>query len=466
MRRPFVLLAVAALAGCQEYQYTPVGRCVLQPGSASIATVAATDLLFVVDDSHSMSPIQASLASNLGTFINRLAQKQQDRVRQGKDPFDVHIAVTSTSVLVNRNTGEIATHYYNYVTGYCTPGVLKANGDPYPGGSFLAAASNPTMLSFTKDLDWGHSATDPTIQRLITMFKQNVQVGDCGANQEMPFEAARQAVIKGVSGAQGVGWPHANSKLALVFVGNEDDCSTPPANQGGLVWDGGQAGIDNCKADAQNDPPLHGLTPYRQYLDFLTGLGRPLSVAFVRPGFQDCVVDDTHPYIPGTRMQKLSTALSNSGANVIEASVCGSFATSLESIADGLQPPDRLRLPTTPAAGQVTRVVIQSEAGETTHVCEGPDPAREWWFIDCDATPPVPLAADRTAGCIELKVGGACQPQPGQKLVAEYLGRVPASGCSTSGDCATALGGAAGEWSCQGASNQQKGTCVCSGSSR
>lgn len=464
MRRALALAALAALTACQDYQFSPVGRCLLHPGRVSVATMSAVDILFVVDDSLSMDEYQNNLASNLGTFINRLAQKQQDRVRSGREPFDIHIAVTSTSVLVNRynqGTGgsEVVTRYYNFVNNdprNCTPGVLKANGDPYPAGAFVAKGSNPKVISFTKNLNWSAGSSDPTIAGLIERFKENVKVGSCGANQEMPFAAAKLAIEKARDGDQDAAWLHDNAKLAIIFMGNEDDCSTKAATDGGLVWDS-QASTDACRLD-----PGHQLTPWTDYRDFLVGLGRPVASAFVRPGYDDCTSKGLGP---GTRMHDLADALNKvgNGTSASEASVCSSsFATALEAIADALPPPDHLTLKTTPAASEIMRLQVLQPDGSSVHVCEGPDSAKEWWFVDCSSNQA--LAPGAIGTCIQLKSAGGCEPQPGQVLVAEYMARVPSEGCSVDTDCSKALGGQAKDWTCHKASSSQTvGTCICKG---
>lgn len=324
----------------------------------------------MVDDSFSMDEIQVRLAGNLRTLIERVAARQRERMAAGKEPFDLYIAVTSTSVLVNRYAlpggvagscdagvcsissptfgapysyactpglcADIVTRYYNSrgvtanVPGAtCSPGVMKADGDLFPAGDFVAAGTNPKMLAFTRELDWTNASTDPAIYELVGRFRDNVRVGSCGSNQEMPFEAARRAIAKGLAGEQGAVWPHQNSRIGVVFISDEDDCSTRPADQGGLVWDESGA-QESCRADAARETPL-GLTPNAEYVSYFTGLGRPFSAAFVRPGFGDCV--GTVANRPGTRMKALASALTAAGAGVVEASVCGDFGGTLAQIA-------------------------------------------------------------------------------------------------------------------------------------
>ncbi len=158
---PRRILALAALAaavalgawGCQDYNFNPVGSCIIQPGQrqVSLAGTATADILFVVDDSGSMDSKQQALAQNFSTFIDALANAQKARVSAGLQPFEFHIAVT-TSSLFQYDTS-FRTTYPPFGGLPCTPGTAVENG-PYPRGNFVAAGSNLKVLHFTKDLGW------------------------------------------------------------------------------------------------------------------------------------------------------------------------------------------------------------------------------------------------------------------------------------------------------------------------
>ncbi|HEX7487379.1 MAG TPA: hypothetical protein VF341_00610, partial [Anaeromyxobacteraceae bacterium] len=100
LRRSLALLVLCTLAGCQDYNFNPVGKCVIQPGSARIklGSLGTADLLFVIDDSGSMAPEQASLARNFGSFIAALKTLQAARAADKLDPFEFHVAITTSSV--------------------------------------------------------------------------------------------------------------------------------------------------------------------------------------------------------------------------------------------------------------------------------------------------------------------------------------------------------------------------------
>src|SRR5512143_3625060 len=99
-------LAVLA-AGCQDYNFNPVGHCFIQPGTERVplSNISSADVLFVVDDSGSMGGEQAKLASNFTYFIDNLDASNAARAAAGLLPFDFHIAVTTTSVFWNFQTG-------------------------------------------------------------------------------------------------------------------------------------------------------------------------------------------------------------------------------------------------------------------------------------------------------------------------------------------------------------------------
>src|SRR5512133_2052990 len=93
-------------AGCQDYNFNPVGHCLIQPGSkrVTLSNISSADVLFVVDDSGSMGGEQAKLGTNFTGFIGNLDAANAARAAAGLQPFDFHIAVTSTSVFWNYQT--------------------------------------------------------------------------------------------------------------------------------------------------------------------------------------------------------------------------------------------------------------------------------------------------------------------------------------------------------------------------
>jgi hypothetical protein len=279
-RRSIVGLALLLLAGCQDYKFNPVGKCIVQTGSERIqlSSVSTADILFVVDDSGSMLSEQKRLADNFGSFINALAQTQAQRAAIGLEPLEFHLAITTSSVFEayqalapaggtpplcgqpTAGTCNISPTYSSWTAPYTyactTPGAgcidlidqywpacsagqfgQGVQGQKYPAGNFMAAPlvtspTNPRVLHFTKDLawqTWGTANQDPAITKLISQFQQNISVGACGSGMEQHFQGGRLAVEKALAGTQpGVTageWPHPGELLVVVWVGDEVDCS-------------------------------------------------------------------------------------------------------------------------------------------------------------------------------------------------------------------------------------------------
>jgi hypothetical protein len=316
------LAALVTLAGCQDYNFNPVGKCVIQPGSArvQVANISAADILFVVDDSGSMAAQQASLARNFDAFITALTGVQESRKARGLEPFEFHIAVSTSSVfeawqasgapsctanqcsIQSPTLGWTAPYTYActgngpcpdvvdkyYFTGGCALPGVGAAGNPYPAGDFVRVGANPRVLHFTKDLFDGTAGAAARLQSLADQFRSNIQVGICGSGMEQHLEAGRLAVQKAIAGTQpGVArdeWPHPNAKMVVVFVGDEDDCSNPKStdpNRTLFFLSGNTPGNDVCTQDAVKPAGQQKLIPVSQYADFFTGLNRSFSAAFI-----------------------------------------------------------------------------------------------------------------------------------------------------------------------------------------
>src|SRR5919197_6449562 len=100
LRRSIAARNLVFLAACQDYNFNPVGKCIIQPGASRIqlSSLSVADILFVIDDSGSMAPEQASLADNFNKFIDALARTQADRAQTGLEPLEFHIAITTSAI--------------------------------------------------------------------------------------------------------------------------------------------------------------------------------------------------------------------------------------------------------------------------------------------------------------------------------------------------------------------------------
>ncbi|HEY6005326.1 MAG TPA: hypothetical protein VIV57_20770 [Anaeromyxobacter sp.] len=213
-RSAAVLLALALLprCACDTVPSDAVQKC-------STAQVFAghvkTDILFVIDDSGSMSQEQANLSANLGAFIDRLATLPiQD---------DYQIGVTTTDV-DDFGGGT------NFTTG---PEV----GNPYPRGAIVAITQNGSGIGQAGDLvynpasfpstnGWGGNRILPKgSPTLIQDFKANVLVGIAGSGKEQPFRAVKMALTDRILDGTNAGFLRPGAALAIIFASDEDDCS-------------------------------------------------------------------------------------------------------------------------------------------------------------------------------------------------------------------------------------------------
>jgi len=500
--------AVAVVAGCQSYNFNPLGSCIIQPGAKQVQFIdqgGPSDILFVVDDSGSTDSKQQALAQNFGTFIELLAKAQAARVAQGQEPFEFHIAVTTSSIFEADSSTSIRQNYPSSFSG-CTQGVATA-GAPYPDGSFVAYKTNPKVIHFTKDLPWSTwtpsaPASDPIQQRIQwfvgtcsgsgcgsgggTYAGGNVEVGSCGSGEEQHLEAGRLAIQRMINSKQGVspGQPadvgageflHDGAKLIVVWVGDEDDCSNPlsgsatPSQPAGPLVLSGSPGSDSCVADKgkpanqQVEYPIDG-----RYRAFFEGLGRSFGAAFIVSATCSngtCTAatcsgpNGQNGYAAGVRFLQLASDFRADGYSVVEGSVCDPFGATLTAIATLVLPPDLLQLQSTPAANEVTLVRILNASGvpqggvcrqETTPgAVTNTLTAGDWWFMNCaDANRPPAVVATPTE-CIYINHdSGNCNVTSGESYSAEYLGVIPPGGCpnptttyAPSQACATSLAG-------------------------
>jgi len=342
LRRSLAVLVLCLVAGCQEYNFNPVGRCVIQPGTTRVAAQGASvaDVLFVVDDSGSMAPQQASLARNFQAFIDALTAAQNDRKAKGVDPFEFHIAITTSSIFEawqasgapkcgspSANTCNIQNPTFSWRLAYnyqcTTPGLdcpdlipqyhnfsgciagVGVDKAAYPAGDFVAGSGNPRVLHFTKDLFDGSPASATALQALVAQFQRNIAVGTCGSGMEQHLEAGRLAVQKAFAGTQpGITageWPHPGAKMVVVWVGDEDDCSNPktdppdPTKTLYFTPTKQSPGNDVCTDEANpliTDPARSRLFKVSDYASFFTGLNRPFSAAFIYSADPSSCADD------------------------------------------------------------------------------------------------------------------------------------------------------------------------------
>jgi hypothetical protein len=227
------------------------------------------DILFVIDNSPSMMPLQEALAYNIPRFLSKI----------DATGADYHVAITTTDVGGQPPTGA----YEPFRLGSCNTrngddGVMQATACA-SRGNLSAPARNvcarlcpdpkyvPTdgsrFISKTgmKSNVPSDFQVDPLTGRTVDFgpanaFKCMAVVGDIGCGVEAPLEAAKRALDGHALENQGFLRP--NSLLAVIFITDEDDCSAQDAMRGTL-WTPSR----DCSAADPNAPAECFNTNYR-----------------------------------------------------------------------------------------------------------------------------------------------------------------------------------------------------------
>jgi hypothetical protein len=212
MRARTALLAslLAAFTGCA---CDTVPSDAIEECSATqvVPGAVTTDILFVIDDSGSMSEEQTTLRAGLAAFIQALDASPIAN--------DFQIGVTTTSV-VDFDTAD----------------------DGVSGGDLVA----PGIMR----------ASDAN---LVSDFQAAVLVGTGGPGREQPFTAARRAIEKSVAGGANEGFLRPGAELAVIFLSDEDDCS------------GAAALANNTACRTQRTASPSSLVPVGEFASFLSG---------------------------------------------------------------------------------------------------------------------------------------------------------------------------------------------------
>jgi hypothetical protein len=231
------------------------------------------DILFVVDDSFSMDAEQRSLVDNFPRFMEVL------EAIEGGLP-DVHIGVISTDV----GTGGSSPH-------------CDAQGDDgglhgSPGASCQVSPPGGNFIIDVTAEDGARERNYPDGQTLADTFSCIAELGTSGCAFEQPLESMRRALDGGNPGNNG--FLRENAYLAVVFITDEDDCSTADnelfsADQDVLDAEIGRRGSfrcwqhgvvcepdeplsegakSNCRV-REDSPFMYGV---QEYVDFIKGL--------------------------------------------------------------------------------------------------------------------------------------------------------------------------------------------------
>ncbi|MCB9667612.1 MAG: hypothetical protein H6715_05805 [Myxococcales bacterium] len=257
MTRGAIILAYAAMAfaltACVDRELKPLTPCTLLGTGISIRQnpTNKVDLLFVVDNSLSMSDEQVELANKLKRMIDVLStgdlEPDDDQVVQSFTPVeDLHVGVISTDMGGGGSCSELG-----------DDGVLRTN----PAGGAGCDPNYPAFLSFSCN-DTGECT--PTQAKLSQDVSCMVQLGTAGCNNEQQLESVLKALSNpeteepitfltgeghGGTGGVNAGFLRDNTVLAVIVLTDEDDCSARDTG----IFAPGNPEDDNRYLTAEND---------------------------------------------------------------------------------------------------------------------------------------------------------------------------------------------------------------------
>ncbi|MBK6691536.1 MAG: hypothetical protein IPG50_04940 [Myxococcales bacterium] len=259
------------------------------PPDAGAGVCQKMDILFVIDDSGSMSEEQAGLVQSFPAFVSVLDSFKV----QGGGLLDYRVAVTTTGRDVT----------YSLKT---TP--------PMP--EFVIPMNQKGMNGVLRqDCGMSRRWIERGDANVASTFGCVAHVGTTGPGVEMPLLAAELALGDRVKDGTNAGFLRDDALLAIVFITDEEDCSRRDNDFIELN--------DMCEVASPNViAPAH----FVQFLDATKkGAGRWAAAAIAGPGVCQSAFGSAY------EAARLKEFVSLAGPSAVFSSICaGSFANALE----------------------------------------------------------------------------------------------------------------------------------------
>lgn len=239
------------------------------------------DVLWIIDNSGSMSTSQSKLTSNFSSFISRFKQKQ----------YDFNMAVNGTDAWQG---------LFVFDPDQSANKLLRDGADCEKGNTVVHTHSQQFVLN------------NETVD-IQNVFIQNATLSICGTGNER----ALQSIEATLDEVKNEGFRRPGAYLAIIIVADEDDLSSILKDK---VTDGDYA-----------DPNLIPVDHYVKYLNGLMGKGN-YSVSTIAIDTPECKAEkETDGFIRsiGTRMFELAELTGG-----VKASLCSDFGTTLNLISD------------------------------------------------------------------------------------------------------------------------------------
>lgn len=207
-------LAAPALWACTSHRLvpSPSQRSGVEQRRITERVTAKLDLLFVVDNSLSMEPLQTKMLARLPDFMEVLQNAP------GGLP-DLHVAVVSTSMGSGAATNVARCELsQDGKFHFAARPARDATTCPVPmnGAHFIRVGANGSNIGAPSNI--------------ATVFQCIAFLGDQGCGFEQPLESMMRALQKAgdPNDPDNAGFLRPDASLAIVIIANEDDCSVPP----------------------------------------------------------------------------------------------------------------------------------------------------------------------------------------------------------------------------------------------
>ena len=169
------------------------------------------DILFMVDNSKAMAPLQRQLLAGFDAFLNTL-----DNIPGGTP--DLHVGVISSDMGAGDGSFESCDASggdrgrLQFMAGTDCPFM------GFEGGARFIAMSEPN----------GMPVTNFGAVPLATAFGCLARLGESGCGFEQPFAAVKHALDPELTPPENLGFLRRGASLAVIMITNEDDCSASP----------------------------------------------------------------------------------------------------------------------------------------------------------------------------------------------------------------------------------------------
>lgn len=286
--KSLLVIALLGLAACGDkgssFSIPGTSQSFRQQSSSAVNN--KIDLLWVVDNSASMDPLQQNMTTNFNSFISQFTTKG----------FDFHLAVTTTD-------------------------------------TYLADAAfnnNPSLAQFRDGVGGTHTGIFDilsTTPNLINVFVTNATQGANGSGDERAFSSMRSALNSNLN----TGFLRTDSYFAVIILSDEDDFSSATRKEYSWLYAANQGGVPDHD---YNYSGLDTTDSYVSYLDTLTGTTgdlRRYSVSAITVLDQNCLTQH-QPQSPSAIIGQRYIDIAGQTKGVT-GSVCdASYANSLNNI--------------------------------------------------------------------------------------------------------------------------------------